>query len=180
MNIHHHAAFTSRFSILSLGLRPCLCLTIEKKPSPCAVHSLYIKRKCVHKFVLCLRCLSFLKRRVSSYCLNLQRNSGVPGLLLSRRVSSYLHPELHLFAILENSTLPLDCVLSLRAFRRNRILYNQRTCRDSEGQVHAIGWFTDEELVETIGVKFIAVGFDFATVLFSPSIALVWLVKLKF
>ena len=40
--------------------------------------------------------------------LNLQGNSGVPGLLLSLRVSSYFHPELHLFATLENSTLRLD------------------------------------------------------------------------
>ena len=31
----------------------------------------------------------------------------------------------------------------------------------------AIGWFTDEELVETVDVKFIAVGFDFATILSS-------------
>ena len=59
----------------------------------------------------CLRFLSFLKRQVSSYLLNLHENSSVPGPLLSRRVSSYLHPELHLSAILENSTLRLDCIL---------------------------------------------------------------------
>ena len=35
------------------------------------------------------------------------------------------------------------------------------------GLFDAIGWFTDEELVETIDVKFIAVGFDFATILSS-------------
>ena len=35
------------------------------------------------------------------------------------------------------------------------------------GLFDAIRWFTDEELVETIHVKFIAVGFDFATVLSS-------------
>ena len=100
-----------------------------------------------------LRFLSFLKRRVSSYLLNPQDNSGVPGLLLSRRVSSYFRPELHLFAILENSTLRLDCVLLRQVslyltnlfdrvlrvspgFSTQRILHSRRTCRDSEGQVH--------------------------------------------
>ena len=34
------------------------------------------------------------------------------------------------------------------------------------GLFDAIGWFTDGKLVETIEVKFIATGFDFATVLF--------------
>ena len=45
---------------------------------------------------------------------NLQGNSGVPGLLLSLRVSSYFHPELHLFNTLENSTLRLDWILLLQ------------------------------------------------------------------
>ena len=66
---------------------------------------------CVAKLRHCLRFPTFLNRRVSSYLLNLQGNWGVPGLLLSRRVSSYQHPELHLFAILENSTLRLDWIL---------------------------------------------------------------------
>ena len=34
------------------------------------------------KLCHCLRLLSFLKRRLSSYLLSLQGNSGVPGLLL--------------------------------------------------------------------------------------------------
>ena len=68
------------------------------------------------KLCHCLRFLSFLKRRVSSCFLNLKDKSGVPGLLLSRRVSSYLRPELHLFAIIETSTLLLDCVLSRQVF----------------------------------------------------------------
>ena len=29
----------------------------------------------------------------------------------------------------------------------------------------AIGWFTDEELVETVEVRFMVVGFDFAAIL---------------
>ena len=45
----------------------------------------------------------------SSLCLQtLQNSSGVPGLLLSRQVSLYVRPQMHLFAILENSTLRLD------------------------------------------------------------------------
>ena len=35
------------------------------------------------------------------------------------------------------------------------------------GLFDAIGWFTDEELVETVDVRFTAVGFDFATILSS-------------
>ena len=35
------------------------------------------------------------------------------------------------------------------------------------GLFDVIGWFTDEELVETVEVKFITVGFDFATILSS-------------
>ena len=55
------------------------------------------------------------RRQVSLYLPNLQDSSGLPGLLLSRQVSQYLLPELHLFAILENSTLRRDCDL-LRQF----------------------------------------------------------------
>ena len=101
-------------------------------------------------------------RQVSLYLPNLQGISGVPGLLLSRRVSSYLRPEMHLFAILENSTLRPDCDL-LR-------------------QVSTV-----EELVETETAKFIVVGFDFATIVLSPScscillaVVLVQLIKLDF
>ena len=108
---------------------------------------------CVAKLWHCLRFLSFLKRRVSSYLLNLQDNSSVAGLLLSRRVSSYPHPELHLFAIPENSTLRLDCMsfssrfpvldqsvrqgaVSIRGLFDATGFCSRRTCQDSEGQVH--------------------------------------------
>ena len=80
--------------------------------STCAARNLLLCGYCVAKLCHCLRFQSFLKRRVSSNLLNHQDYEGVPGLLLSRRVSSYLHPELHLSAILENTTLRLDCVLS--------------------------------------------------------------------
>ena len=60
-------------------------------------------------------------------------------------------------------------------------------CFECPGLFDAIGRFTDEELVETVAVRFIAVGFDFATILFSSfcsctlfAIVLEQLVKLKF
>ena len=71
-------------------------------------------RVCVAKFFQYLRCLSFLKQRVSSYSSDLHGNSGVPGSSLPLRVSAYSRPKLHLFAALENSKLRLDCVLSLQ------------------------------------------------------------------
>ena len=46
MNIPHIAAFTSGFFILSLGLRPYLCLTIEKTFSVCDTQSVDIWRLC--------------------------------------------------------------------------------------------------------------------------------------
>ena len=46
--------------------------------------------------------------------LNLQENPSVPGFLLWLRVSSYFHPELHLSATLENSTMRLDWNLLLQ------------------------------------------------------------------
>ena len=56
------------------------------------------------------RFMCFVKRRFSWFILNLQVNSGVHGLLVSLRVSSYLHPVLHLFAILQNSTVRLEWI----------------------------------------------------------------------
>ena len=56
--------------------------------------------------------LDILERQVSLYLPNLQDSSGVPGLLLSRQVSLYRGPEMHLFAFLQNSTLRRDCDLS--------------------------------------------------------------------
>ena len=135
-------------------------------------------------FVNCLRFpsfLSLLKRRVSSYLLNLQDNSSVLGLLLSRRVSSYLRPELHRFAILENSTLRLDWTLFSSGFP----VLDQSCALSFLRPFEAIG-LSVEELVETSETKFI-VGFDFATILFTPScsciffaVVLVQLVKQKF
>ena len=65
------------------------------------------------------------------------------------------------------------------------------TCRlealSIPGLFHAIGLFIDDELVETAAAKFIAVGFNFATIQLSSfcscipfAIVLVQLVKLKF
>ena len=97
-------------------------------------------------------------------------------------VSSYFRPELHLFAILENSTLRLDCVL----FASGLLVLDQSVRQGAlsiPGLFDAIGLFTVEELVET--ARFTVVGF--ATILFSPScscilfaIVLVQLAKLNF
>ena len=56
------------------------------------------------KLCHCLRFLSFLKRRVSSYLLNLQGNYGFPGLLLSR-------PVLHVPQLLHRARTACKCVL---------------------------------------------------------------------
>ena len=87
---------------------------------------------------------------------------------------------MHLFAILENSTLRSDCDLLRQVYLFDRVL-----------EV-SLGFSTQsdcsvEELVETETAKFIVVGFDFATILLSPSscsciffaIVLVQLDKLK-
>ena len=63
------------------------------------------------RFPRFLSFLDFLERQVSLYFPNIQDSSGVPGLLLSRQVSLYLRPEVHLFAIIKNSTLRRDCNL---------------------------------------------------------------------
>ena len=93
-----------------------------------------------------------------------------PGLLLvSRRVSSYLHPELHLFAILENSTLRLDCVVLLQA-SLYLTKHFDRGALNIPGLFDATGFCTVEELVETVKASFVVVGFDFATILSSPQL----------
>ena len=59
------------------------------------------------KFCQFLRCLSFLKQRVSSYSSDFHGNAGVPGCSLPLRVSSYSRPKLHLFCHLRTRS----CVL---------------------------------------------------------------------
>ena len=165
----------------------------SRKPSPCAARNLLIYGDCVAKRCQCLRFPSFLSvlsfldilvRQMSLYLPNLQDTSGVPGLLPSRLVSLYLRPEMHLFP-------------SLRTRRYVTILFASRfpvldlSVRQGALSIHglfdAIELFTVEELVETEKARFIVVGFDFATILFSPScscilfaIVLTKLVKLKF
>ena len=82
----------------------------SRKSSPCAARNLLMFGDCEAKLCQCLRFLSFLKRRVSSY----------------------LHPELNLFAILENSTLRLDCVLSRQVSLNLTNLFD-RVLRVSQG-----------------------------------------------
>ena len=140
-------------------------------------HNLLIFGVCVVHLCHCLRFLSFLKRRVPSYLLTLQDNSGVPVLLLSRRVSSSLHPELYLFA-----TLGLDCVLLHKGFP---VL--DKSVRQGALSIPGLFRATANCSQRTVKASFIIVGFDFATILSSPSCScilfanvLVQLVKLKF
>ena len=82
------------------------------------------------------------------------------------------------------------CVLIVCSFASSfpvRIQSFRKGALSIPGLFDAIGFCTVEELVETETAKFIVVGFDFATILFSPScscilfaIVLVQLVKLKF
>ena len=107
---------------------------------------------CVAKFCQYRRCLSFRMQRDSSYSQGFREHSEVPGSSLPLRVSSYSLPTLHLFAILENSTLRLDCVLSLQVsqyfsnqndrcpehpptFRRSWTWHCRRTCRSMRDKV---------------------------------------------
>ena len=116
-------------------------------------------------FLEFLQFLDILGRQ-SSLCLpNLQGNSGVHGLLLSRRVSSYLHPELYLFAIFENSTLRRDCDLLRQVSLYLTYLFD-RVLRVSPG-FSTQSDCSVEELVETETDRLIVVGFDFATILVS-------------
>ena len=68
---------------------------------------------------------------------------------------------MHLSVALENSTLRR--ILSFLLPSRQVSL---QLCV-SPGLFDAIGWFTDEELVEKVEVRFIAMGVDFATILSS-------------
>ena len=110
--------------------------------------------------------LDILGRQVALYLPNLQESLGVPGILLSRQVSLYLRPEMHLFAILENSTLRRDFDFLASGFPVLDLSVRQGAL-SMHGLSNAIGQFTDEELAGTELFRFIVVGFDSATILFS-------------
>ena len=131
--------------------------------------------------------LGILVRQVSLY-LQSPGNSGVPG-LFSVATSFPVHPSsgasfFHPWEL--DAALGLEFIYLLASgFREHPI------CRldawSIPGLFDAIGLFTDEELVETVTARFIAVGIDFAIILLSSScscilfaIVLVQLVKLKF
>ena len=102
----------------------------SRRLSPCEVHSLVIPGNDVANLCHCLQfpslleflefldTLGVLERQVSLYLQILQDSSGVLGLLLSRQVSLYLRPAMHLCAIIENSTLRRDWN-SLRQISQN-------------------------------------------------------------
>ena len=99
--------------------------------------------------------------------IQIQKTPIPPDFHLSRQVSLLLQPPtrqgMRLSAFLENSTLRrvLNFFLALASGFAVVAL-------SISGLFDAIGWFTDEELVETVDVKFTAVGIDFATILLSP------------
>ena len=92
------------------------------------------------------------------------------------------------FAILENSTLRQDWNFDLCLHQISLTIQPvDLEAFSIPGLLDAIGLFTDEELVRTQMTKFVAVGLDFATILFSSfcsciifAILPVKLIKLKF
>ena len=121
--------------------------------------------------------LSLLSHDCSMIQIQIQKTLMIPDFEMSRQVSSLLQPStrqgMHLSAFLENSTLRR--VLNFFLPSRQVSLWMLWV---SPALLDAIGWFTDEELVETVDVRFIAVGFDFATIL-SSFFLFLQLVKLK-
>ena len=102
-----------RASIGSVGLRPHLCLTIEK--TFCMFNTLFDET-----WRWCGQYLSWpsasecpLERHAPLYLQTLQDSSGVPDLFLSRQVSLYIRPIEHLFAILRTRrcvVIGISCV----------------------------------------------------------------------
>ena len=78
-----------------------------------------------------------------------------------RQVSLYFRPEMHLFAILANSTLRRDCDL----LRQVSLSVLDQSVRQGALSIpslfNAIGLFTVEELVETETARFIVACFYF-------------------
>ena len=125
-------------------------------------------------------------REATSFLLLIESSGkfSVPGLLLSRRASWYLHPELRLFAILDDAASRLNSLASGFPVLDQSV---RQGALCVPGLFDAIGFGTVEELVETENAKFVVVGLDFATILLSLlcscivlAIVLVQLIKLKF
>ena len=191
MNKLHIAVFTSRSFIRSVGLRQYLCLTIEKTFSMCST-KFVVFLKIVWPIIVIafgfqvswVSWISWSDEFAGTYWI-FKKNSGVPGLLLSLQGSSYPRPELHLFAILEKSTLRLDCNFLRQVSMYFTNLFDKVlwVSPDFSKQSDSA---QSKNLSRQMRPRFI-VGFDFATILFSPScscirfaIVLVQLVKLKF
>ena len=156
-----------------------ICLSHDRDVSPSVAHNLAKYGDGVANLCHCLRLPSLLS------LLEFLDTLGVLGWQVSRLVFSYLHPELHLFAILENSTLCRDWSLASGFPELDQSV--RQGALSISGLFDAIGFCKVEELVETERARFIVVDFDFATILLSPScscilfaIILVKLVKLKF
>ena len=166
----HTALFTSRSSKSSVGLRPQICRTIEQTFSMWCTVAGDIWNLCGHFSASSFRipwifwnsgCNKFPCHFFARDCsmIQIQKIPMIPDFYLSRQVSLQLQPStrqgMHLSAFLENSTLR-------RVFE---VLLALTSCFPEDassiiGLFDAIGWFTDD-------VRFIAVGFDFATILSS-------------
>ena len=164
MNIPHIAAFTSRFFILSLGLRPYLCLTIEKTFSMCGTPSEFPEAT------------NFLVLIESSRRFRCSWSSSVATSLLALSNCIFL-PRLRTrrCVLIEFSCSMSPCTLPIILTR----------CLEHPRLFDAAGFCRVEELVETGEVRF-SVGFDFVTILSSPfcscilfAIVSVQVVKLK-
>ena len=164
-------------------LRPYLCLTIEKTFSMCSTLFVDTWRLCgqilslpsVSEFSWSDECTYWIFREIQVFTVfscrdefprtYIQNCIFLPSLRTRRCVS------------IEFSCVRFPCtwpIFSTGCFEYPRIF-------------DATGFCTVEELVETVKARFIVVGFDFATILSSPScscilfaIVLVQLVKLKF
>ena len=117
--------------------------------------------------------------------IQIQKISIIPGFHLSRQVFLLLFPPIrqgmHLAASLENSKLPrvFEFLFSLASGFPEAVSFI--------GSFDAIGPFEDEELAEKVEDKFIAIGFDFATIIDSSfcscvlfASVLVQIIKLEF
>ena len=147
---------TSLCSRRGLSFDPSVCghifVSRSRRPSPCAAHNLLKYGDCLANLRHFLRFPSHLS------FLEFLDILDIPG----RQVSLYLHPEMHLFAFLENSTLRRDCDLlrQTNLFDKMLSLYPGFSTQSDCSQSNNLSRRT---------ARFIVVGFDFATILLSPS-----------
>ena len=153
--------------ISTLGLRPYLCFTIEKTFSMCGVQSVEIWRLCdlifvtvfdfwdswSNEFLRTYRIFNIVQRFLIFFCRDVFPRTYIQNCIFCHLweldAASRLNSLASGFPVLDQS-LP-EGVLSIRWL------------------LDATGFYTVEELVEAVKVRFIVVGFDFVTILSSHS-----------